>query len=106
MTDAFIHKRWAGIINRAEKRGHFTGYDHDQAMNWNCCAVGERDQACDKMIGEDHIKQDFEAEKFLTNRAYTLGTRFYNSAVLNDKFKMARRIMIQIGKMKKESFYR
>ncbi len=106
MSNSFVHKIWVGIIDRAEKRGRFTDYDKERAMDWNCCAVGERDQACDKLIDGLPDSQDAIAQSTLTDRAYTLGTQFYNNAVLHDDFKKARQIMIQIGKMRKGSFYR
>ena len=85
MSNSFVHKIWVGIIDRAEKRGRFTDYDKERAMDWNCCAVGERDQACDKLIDGLPDSQDAIAQSTLTDRAYTLGTQFYNNAVLTDQ---------------------
>ncbi len=32
---------WAVRLERAEKRGRFTGQEHEWADTWNTCAVGE-----------------------------------------------------------------
>ena len=106
---AFKHVKWLKKIDRAEKRGRFTDKEMQEARAWGCCALGERDEACEGRLKDDlnlpypvQVSIEFNFSK----KAAQLGASFFNDAVAQNKFKLARKIMRQIGRLSKKDFYK
>lgn len=105
----FKHVKWLKIIDKAEKRGRFTEANIAEAHSWGCCALGERDKACEgRLKGSTHefgFVQPLIEFNF-SKKAALLGASFFNDAVSQNKFKLARKIMRKIGRLSKKEFYK
>ncbi len=115
-----ILKKWRNRIAKAKKRGYFTSFDHELALDWGRCAVGERDCLCEKMIPKkpniwtqpsweleykrNEIKATIVEEK-MYDRVTKLGATFYNHVVANN-LDEAFDVLKKIETLPKEKFYR
>ncbi len=86
---------WAVRIERAEKRGKFTEFEHDLAnKDWRTCAVGEKHNWPSSLSwgGPDYVGVSDPA---LSTSEYGLGTAFGN-AVCDDDIPEAKRLYAEI----------
>jgi hypothetical protein len=83
------HVSWAVLLERAEKRGHFTGRERDWACQWTSCAIGEKHGFPRK---EEYV-DDIPWERW--EKEQDLGIEFMY-AVRSDHLGDARRIFNEI----------
>jgi len=110
--------KWKRKVQDARRRGYFTQQNKDDAGEWTCCALGERDTMCDKSIDEtkynaaksknrlsdaNNTVKDYMLMLF-SDKAYSLGMGFHN-AVVGNNFDDAKDILNEMGALPKDEFY-
>ena len=120
MKPQVILKKWRERIAKAKKRGHFTEFDRELALDWSRCAVGERDCMCEKMIPKNpqikmyrpwsssvelnRLRADIVTMRLFA-KVSTLGSNFHTH-IINDKFSSALKVLKDIEELPKNEFYR